>query len=1140
MTGANDPSGSALPKEAPADSEGRTSIQAIPPAPATARVLPEPSPAKPRRKRMAMERLTVEVARLDRVLVAVVLLLVFLLASFTARNSDFWMHLATGRLVSQGQLYYQDDPFSFTVGKENSWLNHSWLWDLLVYGVYRVAGGTDAAADLGTVGAILVGFKALLIAALAAVLLLIRRPDHRIWIPAVLAVLTVVTVSRWLLLQPKIISYLFLGLTVYILNRESIGLSARGPLWLRPIVALPVLFALWVNLDEWFVLGPFAVALYLIGEALQRAIAPIRTGDDAPAPGQLGRLGLVLVVSTAACLVNPYHYRAFRLPSEFAAWITDSPLQFDEAFQGLFQSPFSSDYLTAAFKAPNPATFAYYLLVLLGIASFLVNFRTWRAWRMILWLGFFLPSFFLARTIPFFAVVAGPITALNFQDFAAQRFGVALRLENPWKNWSLAGRFLTLIAGVALVLLAWPGMLSSDYDDPTRHVAWRIEVDPSLRQATAKLAELRQESALEGGNGFNFSSSPASEIANYYAWFCPQEKGFLDQRFDLFPNVVGTYLKLRQDLVLRVDRSGQDSTTPQRVWLQKLSDIQEKFQAYNINHVVISGRSFAAIRPVVERLLGDPKHWTVLYTDGRTLIFGWKGLEPAPGEDPFRAHAVQLDRLAFGPTVPDDARAPSRGIEMAEPPSFLERYWSGPAPRSLEVDTSAMYQFYSDVLARQGPVYNYANQAAWQILTMAAPAAVANTGAYPAMAWASGRLFQLTAQTYFSEDPRATPAAAALLAVRSARRAIAANPTDYRNYLALVGANDYLWAAQESRWGDAGLMRIRQIQKLAALQNALALKPDAVEIHFALAQLFTQLDIADYAVEHWDQYVKLLEESKAPSQISAENFSRLQEDMKLRAKDQKEKLGLQRRQNDYAVAKRTQSTLQRKVNEAYRRGLLKEALDLLSNEEDPTALQSPEVAALMMNLLISTGRLGEAKALAKDSGGMDPSTDYLIAAGLGNYAEAEENLEKLLARGRKDSVRRMLFLLRDQGFTSTLGSAGMMSPSPNSFLATREVAGNLRNWANLLAYQGVFALEEGDTTRAARYFQAALDVSAKPTSQAIVAGMFAPGSALAAATFLEGNLEVIPQDPFSFQAQGIANRYLSLIRLTGRRVQNQK
>src|SRR5260370_1589294 len=131
-------------------------------------------------------------------------------------------------------------------------------------------------------------------------------------------------------------------------------MAARGPLWLRPIIAIPILFALWVNLDEWFILGPFAVALYLIGDLLQQVIAPIRTDDDAPAPGHLGRLSLVFGVGLAACLLNPYHVRAFQVPSDLAPWVSgDSPLQFHDAYKSLFQTPFADEYLKGVFKGPN-------------------------------------------------------------------------------------------------------------------------------------------------------------------------------------------------------------------------------------------------------------------------------------------------------------------------------------------------------------------------------------------------------------------------------------------------------------------------------------------------------------------------------------------------------------------------------------------------------------------------------------------------------------------------------------------------------------------------------------------------------------------------------------------------------------------
>src|SRR5262249_39071724 len=158
--------------------------------------------------------------------------------------------------------------------------------------------------------------KGLLVGALAATLLAVRRPGQSLWIPAACTALALLAMSPRLFLQPTCVSLLFLALTVYLLHRGAVrgapvALLGRtfSPLWL-----LPPLFALWVNLDSWFVLGPLTVALFLLGAALGRLVAPAGT-----VPGGLRTLGLVLLVGLGACLLNPYLHRAFVLPVELAA-----------------------------------------------------------------------------------------------------------------------------------------------------------------------------------------------------------------------------------------------------------------------------------------------------------------------------------------------------------------------------------------------------------------------------------------------------------------------------------------------------------------------------------------------------------------------------------------------------------------------------------------------------------------------------------------------------------------------------------------------------------------------------------------------------------------------------------------------------
>src|SRR5207245_573027 len=103
-----------------------------------------------------------------------------------------------------------------------------------------------------------VGIKALLVALLAWIMLRTSRPGRSLWLPVLLTALGLLAMSVRLFLQPIVISMLFLGLTLYVLQRprhveqdaHRLGQEQSSPLavyWL-----LVPLFVLWVNLDSWF------------------------------------------------------------------------------------------------------------------------------------------------------------------------------------------------------------------------------------------------------------------------------------------------------------------------------------------------------------------------------------------------------------------------------------------------------------------------------------------------------------------------------------------------------------------------------------------------------------------------------------------------------------------------------------------------------------------------------------------------------------------------------------------------------------------------------------------------------------------------------------------------------------------------
>src|SRR5262249_41629822 len=211
---------------------------------------------------------------------------------------------------------------------------------------------------------------------------------------------------------------------------------------------------------------------------------------ERPDPAVIARLVIVFILGTAACLANPFVIRAFELPTEVWAFMNPSSLKTDPWFSTYFLARMGKNYL----QNFEVMAVAYLGLVALGVVSFALNFAEIRWWRVALWVPFFLLSAAISRAIPFFAVVAAPIAALNFQDFVVSRFGAVPSVEGNLKNWSLGGRLLTVLAGIVVLIAAWPGWLHAASEDAwrTRRVAWKIEPDASSKQACQRISEFRQ------------------------------------------------------------------------------------------------------------------------------------------------------------------------------------------------------------------------------------------------------------------------------------------------------------------------------------------------------------------------------------------------------------------------------------------------------------------------------------------------------------------------------------------------------------------------------------------------------------------------------------------------------------------------
>ncbi len=1006
MSSANDPS-------------AETGIQTTPTPEAPPIPLPPPRPRLPG---VTAEEARRTLDRFDAILVVLVLALAALVSLFPVRNSDFWLHLAVGRGLAGGEFGPAAEPFSYTAN--GSWVNHSWLYGLGLYAAYKTLGG----------GALVV-LKALLVVALAALMLRLRRRELGLWIPAVCTALAVLAMVPRLLLQPALFSFLFLGVTLYLLTRrertealvpdKKKSRTPAPPPWQgdaadRPLWLLVPLFALWVNLDSWFFLGPLAVALSLLGEVVREWTAS--GGREGPRPGGWRPLAAVLVVGSLACLLSPHHVNALRLPAEIGAGATLAPLQRDDLFRRMLSSSWASEFVER--EAKSVAGVAFYVLTALGLLSFVLNFSAGRWGRLFLWAALFALASYHARAIPFFAVVGGPIAALNLQEYAVRAYGAAPRVTGLAWQWSILGRVLTGLACVALLFLAWPGWVLS-FTSESRRVGLSAEPDPSLVKLAEALRTLRQDGVLTG-NAFN----AMPDVTNMLAWLSPPgapEKGFFDIRFGLYtPEVADEYVKLRYALIGRVTADRPDGVSEEAARL-----LRER----KVSHVLLYEPE-GLTEGSVHRLLREPTLCVPLYFDGRTAVFGVAVAPPAtPAPNPFveelRARTGLADLRASLPRQPAEGPFAGRAFDPAvaafgsaaeplpagKPPQPKERAWwepyaRGAGAKAAASDEAGLLLLYFNAVRYD---WHYDNvMVPWEAYAASCVAGAWAPSGSPVATGLTGAM-QLLAKTQFELppfDPMEGPVAPALLAARRARQALLANPNEPRTYLWLGQAYRHLrWDTEETRWGVAlpQLAMLRQSQLAVAFRNVLQLRPERqVELvaHDALASLYGRLNYRDLEVKHMGERLRLVKEIGPIGGQDPATFAKQAEAMEKQYK-QYEK-DLKTRQNEYAVKSSGKKVLE-KAGTAAQFGLAETALQVLL-DSDSLEFGAPG-ARLQLDLLLSMGDLERLRVMLL-SGNEKEDKDlaltlrqqyggplyelyrFQLAAAEGDYAEADRFLEE--------------------------------------------------------------------------------------------------------------------------------------------------
>jgi len=671
----------------------------------------------------------------DWILALGVLTLAFLIASFSVRNSDFWMHLATGRLFAEGKYEFGKDPFSY-VGADRIWVNHAWLFDWLLYLLYKATGGP---------GVVVV--KAIGLTLTAALLLLARKPGQTVFPGVVCVGLALVAAAPRLLLQPTAASFLFLAAFMFLLIRVP-----RTPgSWKFPIL-VAVLFCVWANTDQWFFLGPAILLLYTIGQYIRPD-----EGED------VGTLWKALGIGVLACMLNPYHVRVWTLPPEVVDREMAEMFKDDVEFSLLVRGGLDKEAWDFSANPVNPTA----LIVLLALCAigFAVNYRRASVGLAVVWVGAMFLAVAHLRAIPFLVFVTAPIAALNLAA-AGRRL-----IETPLSEGSVralhtlrsGSRAAVGLIGLLMIAVSYAGWLQPFAQQ--RRWKWDVEPSPSLVRAAEKIQQWRETKILPP-EAHLLNLQP--DFANYAAWFAPSEKSFFDFRLRFHADEVADYIALRRYLAHRDPQERKRDPYDLNAFLRK-HRITYAVSAHPLRHY-----NFWA----VDALWGneaDPAagpEWVLWHVEGRAVILGWTKQQ--------EISTAAFDRLRFDPlraAYVDPQLLPMPEVRQPLPPRDVwERFVIAPPVTPAEGEETLVYNQYRQTLVRRVIMRH-------QTLLFVADQLVLPRMLTPALSvWGS-----ISRQLMPPVMPPEV-SAVSLLAVRAARQAIKTSPDHPDGYYFLAKA----------------------------------------------------------------------------------------------------------------------------------------------------------------------------------------------------------------------------------------------------------------------------------------------------------------------------------------------------------------
>lgn len=418
---------------------------------------------------------------------ALLLCIVFNFTLQPLTEPDFGWHLRTGLdVLSGGWTLPSLDPYSHTMS-DWAWVEHAWLTDVIIGGIYSVWGGSGIIVLFGAVSA-------------AAWLLAAGTASCGTAFRQLACILSLWVALPYLGARTQLVTLLGLALLLLMVKRWQNG--ERWPRW-----CIPPLFLLWANLHGGFAAGLFLLGLILAATAAVRWLSARRlllsSGVDETlfTWSDLRLLMFVMGCAFVVTFLNPY---GWRLHGE----IVDS-------LSNRFMLETLQEWQPLSIHGVAGRSYVIYLAGLGAAAA--LWYRRVEPVRWVIGGTFLLLSLRHMRNIPFFLLVSLPLCA----ELAAAGFDrLGRRLPVLFQRAKIRG-----LAGAvaAAAMLTWTG------PEHLQHVAQSGARPAEYFRATSYPIEavewVRDHRNLVGQRLFNEYGH-----GGFLLWWLPGEKIFIDGR----------------------------------------------------------------------------------------------------------------------------------------------------------------------------------------------------------------------------------------------------------------------------------------------------------------------------------------------------------------------------------------------------------------------------------------------------------------------------------------------------------------------------------------------------------------------------------------------------------------------------------